>query len=180
MNLRSVDIATKNALAAFYSTAGSLVLQDVALPPAFDPGTTDVVFLAVGGHCEVYIDARVVYAGPDRSWQAITRRTEAPGHARLVTTCPDFFSALRTLAHLLAIRDQSNTAPPERQHRQAWLQKLGLSGNPTLDQIKKAYRRLAMMYHPDRLVGAPVAQIKSAEERFKGIAEAHHALLNLR
>ena len=60
------------------------------------------------------------------------------------------------------------------------MQKLGLSGNPTLDQIKKAYRRLAMMYHPDRLVGAPVTQIKSAEERFKGIAEAHHALLNLR
>src|SRR6185437_4366119 len=39
------------------------------------------------------------------------------------------------------------------------------------DEIKKAYRRLAMKYHPDRNNGS-----KEAEERFKEINEAYDVL----
>ncbi len=39
------------------------------------------------------------------------------------------------------------------------------------EEIKKAYRRLAMKYHPDRNSGA-----KEAEERFKAITEAYDVL----
>src|SRR5678809_687318 len=39
------------------------------------------------------------------------------------------------------------------------------------DDIKKAYRKLAMKYHPDRNNGA-----KDAEERFKSITEAYDVL----
>lgn len=39
------------------------------------------------------------------------------------------------------------------------------------DEIKKAYRRLAMQYHPDRNNGS-----KEAEERFKSITEAYDVL----
>src|ERR1700733_6768926 len=39
------------------------------------------------------------------------------------------------------------------------------------DEIKKAYRKLAMTYHPDRNNGA-----KEAEERFKEITEAYDVL----
>ncbi len=39
------------------------------------------------------------------------------------------------------------------------------------DEIKKAYRKLAMQYHPDRNNGS-----KEAEERFKSITEAYDAL----
>ena len=44
---------------------------------------------------------------------------------------------------------------------------LGVDKNATEDQIKKAYRTIAIKYHPDRNPGN-----KEAEEKFKEAAEA--------
>ncbi|MEO5589220.1 MAG: DnaJ domain-containing protein, partial [Gemmatimonadaceae bacterium] len=49
--------------------------------------------------------------------------------------------------------------------------KLEVSRGASDDEIKKSYRKLAMMYHPDRNNGAP-----EAEERFKEITEAYDVL----
>lgn len=48
---------------------------------------------------------------------------------------------------------------------------LGVSRNATKDEIKKAYRKLAMQYHPDRNPGD-----KAAEDKFKEAAEAYEIL----
>jgi curved DNA-binding protein len=48
---------------------------------------------------------------------------------------------------------------------------LGVDKNATQEEIKKAYRKLAMKYHPDRNPGD-----KSAEEKFKEITEANEVL----
>jgi DnaJ-class molecular chaperone len=48
---------------------------------------------------------------------------------------------------------------------------LGVSKNATAEEIKKAYRQLALKYHPDRNKGD-----KDAEERFKEINEAYAVL----
>ena len=52
-----------------------------------------------------------------------------------------------------------------------YYQILGVSRNASADDIRKAYRKLAMQYHPDRNPGD-----KQAEERFKEINEAYQVL----
>ncbi len=55
---------------------------------------------------------------------------------------------------------------------------LGVGRNATDDELKKAYRKLAIKYHPDKMVGKPEAERKEAEEKFKEIAEAYDVLSN--
>ena len=48
---------------------------------------------------------------------------------------------------------------------------LGVAKSAGADEIKKAYRKVAMQYHPDRNPGD-----KEAEEKFKEAAEAYEVL----
>ena len=48
---------------------------------------------------------------------------------------------------------------------------LGVARNASEDEVKKAYRKLAMQYHPDRNPGD-----KTAEDKFKEAAEAYEVL----
>ena len=48
---------------------------------------------------------------------------------------------------------------------------LGVAKNASAEEIKKAYRKLAVKYHPDKNPGN-----KEAEEKFKEAAEAYSIL----
>ena len=50
---------------------------------------------------------------------------------------------------------------------------LGVNKSSTTDQIKSAYRKLAVKHHPDKNKGD-----KAAEEKFKKASEAYHVLSN--
>src|SRR2546428_9048365 len=52
-----------------------------------------------------------------------------------------------------------------------YYQVLGVPETATVDEIKRAFRRLAKQHHPDRNPGKP-----QAAERFKEINEAHDVL----
>lgn len=55
-----------------------------------------------------------------------------------------------------------------------YYESLGVSRNATDAEIKKAFRRMAMKYHPDRHQG----DSKEAEEKFKEVKEAYEVLAN--
>lgn len=55
--------------------------------------------------------------------------------------------------------------------RRDYYQILGVERNASADEIKKAYRKLALQYHPDRNPGN-----KESEEKFKEAAEAYEVL----
>lgn len=55
---------------------------------------------------------------------------------------------------------------------------LGVQKSATADEIKKAYRKLSMKYHPDLQSGKTDAEKKEAEEKFKEISEAYSVLEN--
>lgn len=55
---------------------------------------------------------------------------------------------------------------------------LGVSKNATEDEIKSAFRKLSLKWHPDMQSGKSDEEKKHAEEKFKEIAEAYDVLSN--
>ena len=53
---------------------------------------------------------------------------------------------------------------------------LGLQKGATADEIKKAYRKLAIKWHPDKWQQASEAEQKTAEQNFKEVNEAYAVL----
>ena len=57
------------------------------------------------------------------------------------------------------------------ENKRDYYEVLGVDKNATPEQIKKAYRKKAIQYHPDKNPGD-----KEAEEKFKEAAEAYDVL----
>ena len=57
---------------------------------------------------------------------------------------------------------------------------LGISTDATEDEVKTAYRKLAMMHHPDRVASQGQDAQKKAEMEFRKINEAYESIKKYR
>ena len=55
---------------------------------------------------------------------------------------------------------------------------LELKSNASIDEVKKAYRKMAMKYHPDKLEGVSDDIKRLAEEKFLKVKEAYDAIMH--
>jgi DnaJ-class molecular chaperone len=59
-----------------------------------------------------------------------------------------------------------------------YYQVLELQNNASDEEVKKAYKKMAVKYHPDKHANSTEQEKKEAEEKFKTIAEAYEVLTN--
>ena len=60
--------------------------------------------------------------------------------------------------------------------RRDYYEVLGVDKNASVDDIKAAYRKAALKWHPDRWVNGSDQEKKTAEEKFKEASEAYSVL----
>ena len=53
---------------------------------------------------------------------------------------------------------------------------LGINSNATDDELKKAYRKMAIKFHPDKVATMGEEYVKGAKEKFQQIQEAYEAI----
>ena len=58
-----------------------------------------------------------------------------------------------------------------------WYKILGLTKNATDADVKKAYRKMAVKYHPDKLIGVSEDIKNLAEEKFLAVKEAYEQIM---
>jgi curved DNA-binding protein CbpA len=93
---------------------------------------------------------------------------------------------MRTFFKVLLLGFALISAHPAKTFAKDYYQALGVAKNATDDEIKKAYRRLAMKYHPDRMEALAKEKsltdeqkkklIDDGEAQFKEIKEAYETL----
>jgi DnaJ like chaperone protein len=68
-------------------------------------------------------------------------------------------------------RNQAKRSSSSKKKQMARI--LEISDSPTMDEVKKAYRTMAKLHHPDRFINNGPEQIKLAQERFIEIQKAY-------
>lgn len=101
--------------------------------------------------------------------RAITRGLELPENLleRIV--------AMYVVNQKERLKKEKHTVEPQRL-RADCLVVLGLQEGASPEEIKKAYRKMAKIHHPDRLTQASASQRKLAEEKFIQIQQAYEVL----
>jgi hypothetical protein len=98
--------------------------------------------------------------------QAFAVRTQQQAHARPQQTPP------RQGVHVGAATPPAGPPPWEI---------LGVSQDATIDEIKKAYREKAMLWHPDRVASdAPAGERDRARTMFDTVTKARDVMLSVR
>merc|ERR1711978_704166 len=64
----------------------------------------------------------------------------------------------------------------KKSKRKDYYKILGVDKNANEEEIKKAYRKRAMVHHPDRHSGATEVEKKDHEQKFKEVGEAYAIL----
>ena len=91
---------------------------------------------------------------------------------------PSEISLLETIAKYIGIsRNEADSIFAHfRPSNDSYYKILEISPDATNDEVKKAYRRMAVKHHPDKVASLGEDVQKAAEEKFKAISQAYEAI----
>jgi len=92
---------------------------------------------------------------------------------------PNEQQAAQEIARLLGIQEEDRQSLQAEfiQTHDRYYELLGLKPGATKAQIKKAYRKLALSHHPDRVAHLGEEYVQMAKEKFQKINEAYEIVL---
>ncbi len=87
-------------------------------------------------------------------------------------------AALKNIARLMGVPDMDFTSVQNMFHRdtESDYKILGLRKEATDQEVKKAYRKMAVRYHPDKVAQMGEEYQKGAKEKFQRIQDAYEAI----
>jgi DnaJ like chaperone protein len=69
---------------------------------------------------------------------------------------------------------------PNGSDSEKWYTILGITKDATDTEVKRAYRKMAVKYHPDKLIGVSDDIKKLAEEKFLVVKESYEQIMKIR
>ena len=74
-------------------------------------------------------------------------------------------------------KEENQTSDKGKKENKYAFEMLGIKSDASKEEIKKAYRKLAKIHHPDNFANASSSQLKMAEEKFIEIQRAYESLI---
>lgn len=110
--------------------------------------------------------------------KALLLRARCHNDLEMYEECVRDYEQAQTQQKTMEIRQLLNEAKVnlKRSKRKDYYKILGVGKQANNDEIKKAYRKRAMVHHPDRHSHASDAEQKEQEKKFKEVGEAYAIL----
>lgn len=110
--------------------------------------------------------------------KALLLRARCHNDLEMYEECVRDYEQAQTQQKTVEIRQLLNEAKAnlKRSKRKDYYKILGVGKQANSDEIKKAYRKRAMVHHPDRHSHASDAEQKEQEKKFKEVGEAYAIL----
>lgn len=154
---------------------------------SIDPGNSIYRATILGNRAAAYMQQRKFTPASHDCSLSLTLN---PGNARVITrrarcwmslgqlndAVRDFEAAIEAGAQDLEEELEVAQGLLRRAKQASLYTELGVPVTSTIDEIKRAYKKLALRYHPDRNRGCSDAAMAATEKKFKIVTEAYNIL----
>lgn len=123
-------------------------------------------------------DCSAALAANQSYYKALLLRARTHGELEMFEECVRDYEQAQTQQKTAEVRQLLNEAKLnlKKSKRKDYYKILGIGKTASTEEIKKAYRKRAMVHHPDRHSHASEAEQREQEKKFKEVGEAYAIL----
>ena len=130
--------------------------------------TKDINIFEVGAQIKMYMN----YSQRLQLFQYLVQLAQCDGMVQAELDVLDSIASAIGLSNT----DRDSLLNMYRQEKESAYKVLGIEPTATDDEVRKAYKRMALKYHPDKVATLGEDVQKAAEEKFKKVQEAYEII----